>query len=112
MEREPGTHGFQVQPRWWVVERSFAWLIRNHRLAKDYERRVQTSEPLIEVAATRLVPRRRAVHLTEGADRAGGSQRGIAKGDRTRATAPASECRMNPLPHRRRLALGIEHRDD
>jgi putative transposase len=57
VEREPGTRGFQVQPRRWVVERCFAWLSRNRRLAKDYERRMQTSETLIELAATRLVLR-------------------------------------------------------
>lgn len=58
VEREPGSRGFNVQPRRWVVERSFAWLIRNRRLGKDYERKVQTSETLIEVAATRLLLRR------------------------------------------------------
>jgi putative transposase len=60
VERELGSRGFSVQPRRWVVERRFAWLVRNRRLAKDYERRVQTSETLIEVAATRLVLRRLA----------------------------------------------------
>jgi putative transposase len=60
VERKPGTRGFAVQPRRWVVERSFAWLARNRRLAKDYERKVQTSETLIEIAATRLVLRRLA----------------------------------------------------
>ena len=64
VEREPGTHGFNVQPRRWVVECSFAWLSRNRRLAKDYERKVQTSETLIEVAATRLVLRRLISNLT------------------------------------------------
>jgi putative transposase len=58
VEREPGKHGFTVQPQRWVVERSFAWLSRNRRLAKDYERKVQTSEALIELAAMRLVLRR------------------------------------------------------
>ncbi len=62
VEREPGARGFSVQPRRWVVERSFARLSQNRRLAKDYERRVQTSETLIEVAATRLVLRRLAGH--------------------------------------------------
>jgi putative transposase len=62
VERIPGTRGFTVQPRRWVVERSFAWLIRNRRLAKDYERKVQTSETLIEVAAIRLLLRRLASH--------------------------------------------------
>jgi putative transposase len=55
VEREPGTRGFRIQPRRWVVERCFAWLIRNRRLAKDYERKVQTSETLIEVAMIRLL---------------------------------------------------------
>lgn len=53
--------GFNIQPRRWVVERSFAWLIRNRRLAKDYERQVQTSESLIEIAATRLLLRRLSI---------------------------------------------------
>jgi putative transposase len=60
VEREPGTRGFKVQPRRWVVERSFAWLSRNRRLARDYERKVQTSETFIEIAAARLVLRRLA----------------------------------------------------
>ena len=60
VEHKPGTRGFQVQPRRWVVERSFVWLIRHRRLAKDYERKVQTSETLIEIAATCLVLRRLA----------------------------------------------------
>jgi putative transposase len=58
VERESGMRGFSLQPRRWVVERSFAWLIRNRRLAKDYERKTQTSETLIEVAAIRLLLRR------------------------------------------------------
>jgi putative transposase len=68
VEREPGTRGFNIQPRRWVVERSFAWLIRNRRLAKDYERKVQTSETLIEVAVTRLVLRRMAGRQLHTAD--------------------------------------------
>ena len=55
MARQPGTRGFSVQPWRWVVEHSFAWLIRNRRLAKDYERTVQTSETLLEVAIMRLL---------------------------------------------------------
>jgi putative transposase len=58
VERAAGTHGFQLLPRRWVVERSLAWLSRNRRLAKDYERMVQTSETLIELAAVRLLLRR------------------------------------------------------
>jgi putative transposase len=37
------------RPRRWIVERTFAWLLRNRRLVVDYERKVQTSETLIEV---------------------------------------------------------------
>jgi putative transposase len=55
VEREQGTRGFSIQPRRWVVERSFAWLSRNRRLAKEYERKVQTSETLIAVAMMRLL---------------------------------------------------------
>jgi putative transposase len=44
-----------VQPKRWVVERTFAWLLRNRRLVVDYERKVQTSETLIEVAMIRLL---------------------------------------------------------
>jgi putative transposase len=51
---------FEVAPRRWVVERTFAWLSRNRRLARDYERKVQTTETLLEVAMIRLMLRRLA----------------------------------------------------
>jgi transposase len=35
-------HGFVLLPRRWVVERSFAWLARFRRLARDYERLAAT----------------------------------------------------------------------
>lgn len=62
MKRAPAV--FSIQHRRWVVERSFAWLIRNRRLAKDYERKVQTSETLIEQAIIHVLIRRIAVHVT------------------------------------------------
>ena len=40
------------------MERSFAWIGRNRRLAKDYERKVQTSECLMKVAMIRLMLKR------------------------------------------------------
>jgi transposase len=58
--RDPETSGFAVQPRRWVVQRTFAWLVRNRRLRIDYERMVQTSETLVEVACIRLLLRRLA----------------------------------------------------
>lgn len=47
--------GFEVLPRRWVVERTFAWLGRQRRLSKDYERKVQTSETMIQIAMARLM---------------------------------------------------------
>src|SRR5947209_2992434 len=58
--RDPEARSFAVQPRRWVVERSFAWLMRNRRLRIDYERKVQTSETLVAVAFIRLLLRRLA----------------------------------------------------
>jgi putative transposase len=55
VERTPGVRGFSVLPKRWVVERTFGWLSRNRRMSKDYERKVQTSETLIEVAMIRLL---------------------------------------------------------
>jgi putative transposase len=55
VERTPGVRGFSVQPKRRVVERTFGWLSRNRRMSKDYERKVQTSETLAEVAMIRLL---------------------------------------------------------
>ena len=52
--------GFEVIPKRWIVERTLGWLGRNRRLAKDYERKVQTSECLMKVASIRLILRRLA----------------------------------------------------
>jgi transposase len=46
---------FKIAGLTWIVERSFAWLGRYRRLSKDYEFRVQTSEAMIDIAATRLI---------------------------------------------------------
>lgn len=50
--------GFTVQPKRWVVERTFAWFGRNRRLSKDYEQTVQSSEAWMWIAMLRLVLRR------------------------------------------------------
>ena len=47
-------------PRRWVVERTFAWLGRNRRMSKDYERLCETSEAFIYVAMTHLMVKRLA----------------------------------------------------
>ena len=46
---------FKITGLTWTAERTFAWLGRNRRFSKDYEYRVQTSETLLDIAATRLM---------------------------------------------------------
>ena len=48
-------HRFTILPRRWVVERTFGWLSKFRRLAKDYEFRTENSETMILIAATRLM---------------------------------------------------------
>jgi putative transposase len=52
--------GFRVLPRRWVVERTFAWISHNRRMAKDYERLCATGESFVYAAMTRLMVRRLA----------------------------------------------------
>ena len=58
--------GFVLLPRRWVVERSFAWLSRFRRLAKDYERLPQTVAGLHLVAFSMLMLARMVKLLLEG----------------------------------------------
>jgi transposase len=50
--------GFRIQPRRWVVERTFAWLVRYRRLIVDFERQPETSEAMIRAAMVHLMLRR------------------------------------------------------
>ena len=50
--------GFAVQPRRWVVERTFAWLGKYRRLSKDYERITLCSEAFIYLASIRTLLKR------------------------------------------------------
>lgn len=58
VEREPGTKGFQVIPKRWIVERTFAWLGRNRRLSKEYDFLPETTETWIYIAMSALLARR------------------------------------------------------
>jgi putative transposase len=51
----PMPQGFQVLPRRWVVERTFAWLGRYRRLSKDYEELPTTEEAWIYLAMSMLM---------------------------------------------------------
>jgi len=58
VRRAAGTVGFVVLHRRWVVERTFAWLVRNRRLARDYERSPRVSEAWVHIAMVKLMLRR------------------------------------------------------
>ena len=60
VRRPPRQHTFQVLPRRWVVERTFAWLGRYRRLSKDYESPPETTEAWVYAAMTALMLRRLA----------------------------------------------------
>jgi putative transposase len=62
VERDPQVKGFQVLPKRWVVERTFAWLGRNRRLSKDYEFLPARSETWIYAAMSFLMTRRLALN--------------------------------------------------
>ncbi len=60
VKRSDCAKGFEILPRRWVVERTFAWLGRCRRLAKDFEKTIQSAEAWITIAHIRLVTRRLA----------------------------------------------------
>jgi transposase len=60
IKRSDSTKGFEVLPRRWVVERTFAWLGRSRRLAKDWEKSIASAEAWMYVAHIRLLTRRLA----------------------------------------------------
>ena len=60
VRRSDDQKGFRVQPRRWVVERTFSWFGRNRRLAKDYENLAATLAAFVAIAAIRLALRRLA----------------------------------------------------
>jgi transposase len=57
-------HSFQVLRRRWVIERTFGWLMRYRRLARDYERTTASSEAMIYWATVIIMTRRLARYET------------------------------------------------
>ena len=58
VSRDPNVSGFQVSPRRWVVERTFAWLGRYRRLSKDYEKCTKSSEGVVYIASIHSMMKR------------------------------------------------------
>jgi len=59
--------GFVLLPRRWVVERSFAWMARFRRLARDYERLAETLVGLHFVAFAMLMAHRFITFMVQSA---------------------------------------------
>jgi putative transposase len=49
---------FRAEPKRWVIERTFAWLGRNRRLAKDFEATIASAEAWVTIGSIRLLTRR------------------------------------------------------
>ena len=57
--------GFEVLPKRWIVERTFAWISRNRRLARDFERYATTVAAFVHLAMIRIMlrpPQHRSAH--------------------------------------------------
>lgn len=55
VKRSDTTPGFVVQAKRWIVERTFGWLSRERRLARDYERKEESSEAFVYLGMIRLM---------------------------------------------------------
>ncbi len=51
-------HRFVVLPKRWIVERTFAWISRNRRLVRDFERHARTVAAFVRLAMIRIMLRR------------------------------------------------------
>ena len=60
IKRSDTAKGFELLPRRWVVERTFAWFGRNRRLAKDFEKTIESSIAWLMLASVQLMTRRLA----------------------------------------------------
>ena len=60
VKRSADTSGFEVIPKRWIVERTFAWLGRYRRLSKDYEHCLKSSEAMVYLPSIHILLKRLA----------------------------------------------------
>jgi transposase len=58
VERSAEAIGFEALPKRWIVERTFAWISRFRRMARDFERYATTVAAFIRLAMIRIMLRR------------------------------------------------------
>jgi transposase len=58
IKRSDFAKGFVVLPKRWLVERTLAWISRNRRLARDFERYARTVAAFVRLAMIRIMLRR------------------------------------------------------
>jgi transposase len=58
--KRPNVPRFEVLPKRWIVERTFAWISRCRRLTRDFERHIRKAVAFIRLAMIRLMLRRLA----------------------------------------------------
>ena len=62
IRRSDTAEGFEILPRRWVVERTFAWLGRSRRLARDWEKSTESSVAWVYISSIKLMARRLATY--------------------------------------------------
>ena len=58
VRRSDKAKGFELLPRRWVVERTFAWLGRCRRLTKDFENLMHNALAFLKLASIRVMLRK------------------------------------------------------
>ena len=61
VKRPDDLHTFQVLPRRWVIERTFAWISKHRRCTRDYERLPSSHEAMVTWAMIALMTQRLAL---------------------------------------------------
>jgi len=58
VKRNDDVKGFEILPWRWIVERTFAWISRNRRMSKDFERLPETTEAWIDLSMFSIMSNR------------------------------------------------------